>query len=159
MTDIIKSKISSQVASSDQIVVEISEEEFEQNVQLLMRKLEKFKNPPSISLRKIGLDDGKEHQEILEFLYAATNLRIMNFKLNMMRKYKVEEKIFQITPNLDMISSLPATMATVDLIKYCTVTIGYFFFLKGIFVKRNYVKEIFDFFLGNEEGSVQSASY
>jgi len=123
ITDIIKSKISSQVASADQIVVEISSQEFQSNIELLKGKLTKFKNPPTISLRNISIEDSNQQEEIMEFLYSATNLRVMNFKLNMIRKYKVEEKIFQITPNLDMISSLPATMTTIDLIKFCMVKI------------------------------------
>jgi hypothetical protein len=46
----------------------------------------------------------------------------MNYKLTLCKKYKVEQTAFQITPNLDMVSDLPASLAAIDLIKYCTGT-------------------------------------
>lgn len=46
----------------------------------------------------------------------------MNYKLTLCKKYKVEQTAFRIKPNLDMISSIGSSLATIDLIKFCTGT-------------------------------------
>jgi hypothetical protein len=59
----------------------------------------------------------------VDFLYSAANIRCMNYKLTLCQRYKVEQTAFQIRPNLDMISSIPANLCVIDLIKFCTGTL------------------------------------
>lgn len=122
--DIITNKISNQVNSIDEVSVEVNPKEFLKNVQHIQQKFEKFNKVPSINLQRIKIKDSKNnsyYNDILNFIFSATNIRCLNFGLDPIKKYKVEQIAFRITPNLDILNSISASLMTIDLVKYCVV--------------------------------------
>lgn len=100
-------------------------EEFLENINQLENKIKELKHIPTINLNPLTIKDSfsKPHYgQILDFIYSAANIRCMNYKLTLCKKYKVETTAFRITPNLDTISNLPASLAAIDLVKFCTGT-------------------------------------
>ena len=59
-----------------------------------------------------------------DFIFASTNFRAMNFHLNLMKQYKVDHIAFGVTPNIELLSSIAASLNIIDILKYCTVSFG-----------------------------------
>lgn len=123
--DIITTKIANQLNLVDEVAADINQEEFLKSIRHIQQKFEQFNKIPSINLDRIVINDGKNkgyNNEIINFIYSAANIRCLNFGLELPKKYKVEQVAFRITPNLDILNSISASLMTIDLIKYCVVS-------------------------------------
>lgn len=125
VNDIIKTKIENQENDLNEVAVNMSNEEFIESINKLERNIKDLKHIPTITLFPINIRSSFNkpyYKDILNFIYSAANIRCMNYKLTLCKKHKVEQTAFKITPNLDMISDIPASLAAIDLIKFCTGT-------------------------------------
>lgn len=97
-----------------------------ENVKHIQQKFEELGGKvPNIDLERIKMSDSKTdefYDDILNFIFSCANLRCLNFGLEEIKKYKVEQVAFSITPNLDILSSISASLMSIDLIKHCVVS-------------------------------------
>lgn len=128
--EIVKSKI--RMSSQCQVptlneqlegVVGIGTNEIEKEL-LRMKELVRGKNfEGSKPLKNLTLKSTKFQAEISDFIFSASNLRAMNFDLNLTKKYKAEHIAFNVTPNLEQINSIAASLSVIDILKICTVSL------------------------------------
>lgn len=116
--DIMSRKVSYLVENSKEVLD--YQETFKQGLEELSVEIEK-KEIPQRKLVNIRLTNKRYLKQILDFIYTATNLRSLNFKLDHVKRYKVEHIAFRITPNLDLVSSAAANLIVYDIIKYSFV--------------------------------------
>lgn len=68
-------------------------------------------------LKPIDIYDQKYHDQIVTFIFSASNLRCQNFKLETTSQHRVEELVYKIKPNLNVTGTMAGAMANMDLIK------------------------------------------
>ena len=125
--DIVKTKIEGHICTTYQSTIELyGDSNFNDMIQSFIDQIIATKKFTARKFQNTKLNNKESHNVILNFIYSASALRSLNFKMVPIKKYKVEHQAFKVTPNIDIISSMMSANSLISMIRYFTVSFIWF---------------------------------